>query len=38
VKISEGDIFSIKYPGPGSVYGRYWRKYAIIIARNIKQY
>jgi hypothetical protein len=34
VKTSEGDLFSIKYPGPGSDRGRYWRKSAITIARN----
>jgi N-methylhydantoinase B/oxoprolinase/acetone carboxylase alpha subunit len=34
VKTSEGDLFSIKCPGPGSDYGRYWRKSAITIARN----
>jgi hypothetical protein len=38
VKISEGDLFSIKCPGPGSDYGRYWRKSTITIARNTKQY
>jgi hypothetical protein len=38
VKISEGDLFSIKCPRPGSDGGRYWRKSAITIARNIKQY
>jgi hypothetical protein len=38
VKISEGDLFSIKFPGPVSDCGRYWRKSAITIAKNIKQY
>jgi hypothetical protein len=38
VKTSEGDLFSIKYPGPVSDYGRYRRKSAITIARNTKQY
>jgi hypothetical protein len=38
VKISEGDLFSIKYPGPSSEWGRYWRKSAITIDRNRKKY
>jgi hypothetical protein len=38
VKTSEGDLFSIKCPGPGSDYGRYWKKSVTTIARNIKQY
>jgi hypothetical protein len=36
VKTSEGDLFNIKCPGPGSDRGRYWRKSAITIARNTK--
>jgi hypothetical protein len=35
-KTSEGDLFSIKCPGPGSDHGRYWRKSAITIAKNTK--
>jgi hypothetical protein len=38
VKNSEWDLFSLKCPGPDSGYGRYWRKSAITIARNIKAY
>jgi hypothetical protein len=38
MKISERDLFNIKCPGPGSDRGRYWRKSAITIARNTKQY
>jgi hypothetical protein len=38
VKIPEGDLFTIKCPGPGFDYGKYCRKSAITIARNTKQY
>jgi hypothetical protein len=29
VKTSEGDLFSIKCPGPGSDCGRYWKNYKV---------
>jgi hypothetical protein len=38
VKTSEGDLFSINCLGPGSDHGTYWRKSAITIAGNTKQY